>query len=126
MSQPPPMPISPQPQRDVEPRTPQVRRFRIPVTAADNLNDGLAQPILGPVFGVVTRPRDLAHSPEMAFLITSFRQDAVAAMVEQALQLGARGVVGLRFDGGPVSETVWEITAYGTAVAPVGPPGGRR
>lgn len=114
------MPISPQPQRDVEPRTPQFRPFRIPVTTGDALPDG-ARPVIGPVFGVVTRPRDLAHSPEMSFITTAIRQDAVSALVEQALQVGATGVVGLRFDGGPITETVWEITAYGTAVGPVTP-----
>lgn len=65
---------------------------------------------------MVTRPRDMAHSPEMSYLITEARQDAVAALVVQAQEAGADAVVGLRFDGGQLSETVSEITAYGTAV----------
>lgn len=72
--------------------------------------------LVGVVFGVVTRPRDLAHNPEMAFVNTSVRQDAVAAMVEQARHAGADAVVGLAFTGGQVSESVSEVTAYGTAV----------
>lgn len=71
---------------------------------------------MGIVLGVVTRPRDLAHSPEMSYILTEARQDAIGAMVLQARQAGADGVVGLRFDGGLVSESVAEITAYGTAV----------
>lgn len=58
----------------------------------------------------------MAHSPEMSYLITEARQDAVAALVVQAQEAGADAVVGLRFDGGQLSETVSEITAYGTAV----------
>lgn len=72
--------------------------------------------VVGVVFGVVTRPRDLAYNPEMAFVNTSVRQDAVAHMVEQAQQAGADAVVGLAFDGGKISEGVSEVTAYGTAV----------
>ena len=47
---------------------------------------------------------------------TAARQDAVGAMVQQAQEAGADAVVGVRFDNGKVSETVSELTAYGTAV----------
>lgn len=114
-AQPPSPPISPQPQRDVEPRVPRFRGFPLPVSTTEALPDG-PQEVVGPVFGVVTRPRDLAHSPELSFIHTQIRQDAIAAMVEQAQQIGADAIVGLRFDGGPITDTVWEITAYGTAM----------
>ncbi|NHB85312.1 YbjQ family protein [Tessaracoccus sp. HDW20] len=52
----------------------------------------------------------------MGFINTAARQDAVGAMVKLALELGADAVVGVRFDGGKISETVSELTAYGTAV----------
>ena len=38
---------------------------------------------------IATRPRDMAHNPEMAFVNTAARQDAVGAMVQQALEAGA-------------------------------------
>ncbi len=111
-----PAPIPPEAQRDVDPRSPQFRRFGLPVTTQENLPGLGSSEHVGVVFGVVTRPRNLAHSPEMSFILTEARQDAIAAMVQQARQAGAEGVVGLRFDGGLVSESVAEITAYGTAV----------
>lgn len=111
-----PAPISPEAQRDVEPRTPRFRRFDLPVTTQPDLPGAGALESVGIVLGVVTRPRDLAHSPEMSYILTEARQDAIAAMVLQAQQVGADGVVGLRFDGGAVSGSVAEITAYGTAV----------
>lgn len=111
-----PAPISPEAQRDVEPRNPRFRRFDLPVTTQPGLPGAGEPETVGIVFGVVTRPRDLAHSPEMSYILTEARQDAIAAMVVQAQQAGADGVVGLRFDGGAVSGSVAEITAYGTAV----------
>ncbi|MCG6568786.1 YbjQ family protein, partial [Tessaracoccus sp. ZS01] len=71
---------------------------------------------LGIVIGIATRPRDLAHNPEMAFINTSARQDAIGALVQQAQEAGADAVVGVRFDGGKISDTVSELAAYGTAV----------
>lgn len=88
----------------------------MPVSTTGELPGMRIERMVGVVFGVVSRPRDLAHSPEMAFVNTSVRQDAVAAMVEQARQAGADGVIGLAFAGGKVSESVSEVTAYGTAV----------
>lgn len=72
--------------------------------------------MLGVVIGVATRPRDMAHNPETGFINTAARQDAVGALVQQAQEAGADAVVGLRFDNGKISETVSELTAYGTAV----------
>lgn len=109
-------PIPPTAGADVEPRDPRFRTFDLPVSTTAELPGLRIERTVGVVFGVVTRPRDMAHNPEMAFVNTAVRQDAVAAMVEQAKQAGADGVVGLSFDGGVVSESVAEVTAYGTAV----------
>lgn len=111
-----PAPISPEAQRDIDPRPPQFRGFHLPVTTQPDFPGREVSEAVGIVLGVVTRPRDLAHSPEMSYILTEARQDAIGAMVLQARQAGADGVVGLRFDGGLVSESVAEITAYGTAV----------
>ena len=109
-------PISPQPQRDTDPRRPVFVSFALPVSTTDSLPGSEIEAVLGVVVGVATRPRDMAHNPELAFFNTSARQDAIGAMVQQAQEVGADAVVGLRFDGGKVSESVSEITAYGTAV----------
>lgn len=113
----PAIPIAPTAQPDVDPRLPQFRRFDLPVSTTDDLPGRALRESLGVVFGVVTRPRDLAHNPEMAYINTTARQDAVAAMVAQAIAIGADAVVGMRFDGGKVSDGVSEVTAYGTAVS---------
>lgn len=114
-----PTPIPPSPGRDSEPRTPRHRQFDLPVTTGDVLPGGEFEH-LGVVIGVVTRPRDLAHSPEISYITTEVRQDAIAAMVRMAQELGADAVVGTRFDAGYVTESVSEVTAYGTAMKRVG------
>ena len=108
------MPISPMAQPDVEPRRPEFLRYSLPVTTADTL-PGVGE-VIGIVIGVTTRPRDLAHHPEMLYINTRARQDALGAMVMQAQQAGADAVVGVRFDSDKISDSVSEITAYGTAV----------
>lgn len=108
------LPISPKPQPDVEPRRPEFLRYSLPVTTGDSLpNIG---EVIGIVIGVTTRPRDLAHHPEMLYINTRARQDALGAMVMQAEQAGADAVIGVRFDSDKISDSVSEITAYGTAV----------
>ncbi|AQP48156.1 hypothetical protein BW730_12275 [Tessaracoccus aquimaris] len=111
-----PAPISPQPQRDVDPRRPVFVSYPIPVATTEFLPGREVTGVVGVVIGIATRPRDMAHNPEMAFVNTAARQDAVGAMVQQAVEAGADAVVGVRFDGGKISETVTELTAYGTAV----------
>lgn len=109
------MPIPPNPGLDTDPRTPTFRRFPIAVTTSEMLPGAQLQHI-GIVLGVVSRPRDLAHSPEISYITTEVRQDAIAAMVKMAQDVGAEAVVGLRFDAGYVTDQVSEVTAYGTAV----------
>ena len=109
-------PISPQPQRDSDPRRPVNVVYRIPVATTEFLPGREIVDVIGLVIGVSTRPRDMAHNPEMSFINTAARQEAVAAMVQLALESGADAVVGVRFNSGKISETVSELTAYGTAV----------
>lgn len=109
-------PIPPRAQPDLDPRDPRFRRFDLPVSTTSELPGFTITGTVGVVLGVVTRPRDLAHHPDMAFVNVAARQDAVAAMVAQAIEAGADGVIGLAFDGGKVSDNVSEVTAYGTAV----------
>lgn len=107
-------PISPQPQPDLDPRRPEFLRYSLPITTMNSL-PGITE-VVGVVVGVATRPRDQAHNPEMLYINTRARQDALGAMVMQASQAGADAVVAVRFDGGQISDLVTEITAYGTAV----------
>jgi uncharacterized protein YbjQ (UPF0145 family) len=44
------------------------------------------------------------------------RQDAFAIMMEHAQEIGANGVVGMRYDANEVMSGVTEVLAYGTAV----------
>ena len=109
-------PISPQPQRDVDPRRPVFVSYALPVSTTDTIPGREISEVVGVVIGVSTRPRDMAHHPEMAFFSTSARQDAIGALVQQAQEAGAAAVVGLRFDAGKISDSVSELAAYGTAV----------
>jgi uncharacterized protein YbjQ (UPF0145 family) len=44
------------------------------------------------------------------------RRDAFVIMMEHAKQIGANGVVGMRYDANEVMSGVTEVLAYGTAV----------
>jgi uncharacterized protein YbjQ (UPF0145 family) len=44
------------------------------------------------------------------------RQEAYAVMVQHAQELGANGVIGMRYDANDVMSGVTEVLAYGTAV----------
>ncbi|MFD0867503.1 YbjQ family protein, partial [Tessaracoccus lubricantis] len=112
----PPEPISPVAQRDTDPRRPRFVTYDLPVSTTDDVPGREVAAVLGVVIGIATRPRDMAHSPEMAFINTAARQDAIGALVQQAQEAGADAVVGVRFDGGKISDTVTELAAYGTAV----------
>ncbi len=56
-------------------------------------------------------------------LLTEARRDAMERMLAQAEQLGANGVVNVRFSTSAVTQGAAEIYAYGTAVVLV-PAGG--
>lgn len=113
-------PISPKPQPDVDPRRPEFLRYSLPVTTTNTLPD--MSEIIGIVVGVATRLRDQAHNPDMHYINTRARQDALGAMVMQAMQAEADAVIGVRFDSDQISDSVSEITAYGTAVKIASPP----
>ena len=44
------------------------------------------------------------------------RADAFASMLEHARQLGAHGVIGIRYDANEIMQGVTEVLCYGTAV----------
>ncbi len=53
---------------------------------------------------------------EYASLIAEARQEAIDHMVEQAVQLGANAIIGVRFATSTVTKGAAEVIAYGTAV----------
>jgi len=84
---------------------------------------------LGVVRGIVVRSRSIVGTIG-AGLQTLFggnitlytelceraRADAHGLMVEHAAQLGANGIVGVRYDATEIANGVTEVLAYGTAV----------
>ena len=115
-------PVPPSPVPEPEPRRAALVQRDIIVSTTENLPGRSVTEILGEVVGVVTRPRDMRAQPDLVVILTETRQAAVTAMVEMATNAGADAVIGLRFDGGKISEGASEVTAYGTAVKLDGAP----
>lgn len=112
----PPSPVPPSPVPEPEPRVASLVLRDMIVSTTETLPGHEVAEILGEVVGVVTRPRDMRAQPDLTVILTETRQAAVTAMVEMATAAGADAVIGLRFDGGKISEGASEVTAYGTAV----------
>jgi len=79
--------------------------------------------VIGDVVGVVVRPRELA--PELragnpldgyATMLTRSRQDAVTKMIDMAVAAGADAVVAFKYDCSEITQSLSEVSAYGTAV----------
>jgi uncharacterized protein YbjQ (UPF0145 family) len=83
----------------------------------------------GQVFGVVVRSRGLGGNImaglrslgggeiiEYTQLLEEARRHAVDRMVQNATEMGATGIVMMRFDSSEIGQTMSEIVAYGTAV----------
>lgn len=84
---------------------------------------------LGSVFGVVVRSRGVGGNivaglrslaggeiKEYTEMLEQARQHALDRMKANAAELGANGVVSMRFDSSELGQTMSEIVAYGTAV----------
>lgn len=112
----PAQPVPPTPVPEPQQRKASLARHEIPVVTIENLPGREVVEVVGEVIGVVTRPSDLRGAPEASVTLTEIRQDAVAAMVQMALDAQADAVVGLRFDGGAISDGATEVAAYGTAL----------
>jgi len=99
-----------------------VRRSFLVVTL-DAVPGRVVTGVLGDVVGVVARSRELpmelrGGSPTAGYvlMLTQSRQDAVDRLVEMAQAAGADAVLGLRFDCSEITQSLSEVTAYGTAV----------
>lgn len=84
---------------------------------------------LGQCFGVVVRSRGLGGNimaglrsivggeiTEYTSMLEEARRHAVDRLVQNAMVMGANGIVMMRFDSSEIGETMSEIVAYGTAV----------
>jgi uncharacterized protein YbjQ (UPF0145 family) len=103
--------------------------FSDKVTTAFELPGHQVRESLGVVRGIVVRSRSIAGSIGAALqtifggnitLYTSLceraRQDAYELMLEQANELGANAVIGMRYDSNEIGPGISEVLAYGTAV----------
>lgn len=83
----------------------------------------------GQCFGVVVRSRGLGGNimaglrsivggeiHEYTELLEEARRHAVDRLVQNATEMGANGIVMMRFDSAEIGQTMSEIVAYGTAV----------
>ncbi len=111
-----------QPQR-VAPK-PAIAQHPIVVTTVSSVPGLEVTRVLGEVIGVVARqrelPRDAPRTSQLdgyVAMLTQSRQEAVARMVEMATDAGADAVIGLQFDCSEITQSLSEVSAYGTAVA---------
>ena len=84
---------------------------------------------IGTGFGIVVRSRGLGGNmvaglrslaggeiKEYTVMLTEARTHALERMKANAAELGANGVVEMRYDSSEIGQTMSEIVAYGTAV----------
>ncbi|HSD62575.1 MAG TPA: YbjQ family protein [Ignavibacteriaceae bacterium] len=84
---------------------------------------------LGVVRGIIVRSRSVFGTIGAAFqtlvggnislfteLCEKTRKDSYELMIAHAVQLGANGIIGFRYDANEVMNGVTEVLAYGTAV----------
>jgi len=84
---------------------------------------------LGIVRGIVVRSRSLVGTIGASLqtlvggnitlyteLCEKAREDAFELMLQHATEIGANGIIGMRYDANEVADGVTEVLAYGTAV----------
>lgn len=102
---------------------PEMVERQLPVMTMEQVPNATITQVLGEVIGVIARSRELPNGarggrPAEAYgaYLTRSRQEAVTTMVEMARAAGADAVVGLRFDCSEITQSLSEVSAYGTAV----------
>lgn len=109
----------------------ELQPLALPVATIDNIPGRTTASYVGPAFGVVARSMGFAKGitgslkafksgevKEFTVTLEGARHHAVERMVENAQEMGANAVVGLRYDSGDIGEQqgMAEIVAYGTAI----------
>jgi uncharacterized protein YbjQ (UPF0145 family) len=99
------------------------------ITTTNDLPGYEIDEVLGEVFGVMTRSRNLVSNMGAGFksivggeigaytkLVSDSRTQAVERMKQAAVDKGANAVLMFRFDTSEIGGTMNEVAAYGTAV----------
>ncbi|MBI3677200.1 MAG: YbjQ family protein [Proteobacteria bacterium] len=99
------------------------------VSTTENVAGFRTKETIGQVFGVVVRSRGIGGNiiaglrsivggeiHEYTQLLEETRKQAIDRLVRNATQMGADGVVMMRFDSSEIGQMMSEIVAYGTAV----------
>jgi len=99
------------------------------VTSGNEVNGYNVKQYLGIVRGIVVRAPNLAQGllgglkqivggniETYATVCEQARQESFQRMVQHAEEIGADGVIGMRYDATEFSPGVTEVLAYGTAV----------
>ena len=99
------------------------------ITTANDLPGYEIQEVLGEVFGLTVRSRNIGSQvgaslkslvggelKGMTKMLAEGREHAIERLVEEAEQKGADAIVAFRFDTSELGTTWTEICAYGTAV----------
>lgn len=102
---------------------PQLVRRSVMVVTMESVPGRTITGVVGEVVGVVARSRELPAALRTAnpvdgyaLMLTRSRQEAVDRLVEMAQAAGADAVVGLRYDCSEITQSLSEVSAYGTAV----------
>lgn len=98
------------------------------ITTTNDLPGYAIEEILGEVFGLTVRSRNLGSQIGSAFksmfggelkgmtqMLSDSRHEVVGRMVAEAEAKGGNAVLAMRFDSGDIGGTWAEICAYGTA-----------
>jgi len=99
------------------------------MTTQDNFNDFAVTETLGMVRGNTIRARHIGKDimaslrtivggeiPEYTKMMAESREQALDRMMSEAKQVGADGIVAVRFTTAPVMQGAAELLVYGTAV----------
>jgi uncharacterized protein YbjQ (UPF0145 family) len=99
------------------------------ITTANDLPGYRIERVLGEVFGLTVRSRNLGSQIGASFkslvggelrgmttMLAEGRQQAIQRLEEEATQRGGNAIVAMRFDTSELGNVWTEICAYGTAV----------
>jgi uncharacterized protein YbjQ (UPF0145 family) len=102
----------------------EMREFMVVTT--DGIAGFVVQQVIGEVVGLITRTLNAysggvvslngVPNPRLHEMLLQYRGEAVADMIKIANERGANAVVGMRFDHRPITPSLHELCAYGTAV----------
>ncbi len=109
---------------------PDVQRHAIPILTTFDPPPGYeVQHVIGPCWGITVRSRSVVGTTcagcqtffggEITMftdLANDTRNEAMNRLEQHARQMGANGVLGMRFDSSELMQNTNEIVAYGTAV----------